>query len=156
MPLFIVFSISRQYWPNISQFFASRTIINVTNANGRKRPIAKTAQTKTAQSTYKKRPQLMCKTARQNGPRVWYISADYTHRHVQTTLVKLWNEYTVWSARKIAWAITACTCSHVCASGVLTDCLSVDLWHVTVCCLVYNFKRFCQLLCYTMLYFLLM
>jgi len=51
-----------------------------------------------------------------------------------------WNCGTsIWSARKITWAITACMCSHVCASGVLTNCLSVDLWHVTVFCLVYNF-----------------
>ena len=54
---------------------------------GPKRPVStKTVQTKTAHSIYKNGPNWCLKTARRNGPRVWYMSADYTdkdrdHRH---------------------------------------------------------------------------
>jgi len=48
--------------------------------------------------------------------------------HVEAKLVKLWNEYMIREKNRLSnYSVTACMYSHVCASGVLTGCLRVDL-----------------------------
>ena len=56
------------------------------------------------------------------------VSLKLLSVHVQAKLVKLWNEYDQ-GEKSPQQLLRACTHMHVCSglSGVLTDCLSVDL-----------------------------